>query len=50
MCATDAESELSAGDAVRVELDPELFRAAQVDHGGWEDYMAEVHVLYAKTW
>ena len=35
-------SELSAGDAVRVELDPDLFKIAQEDHGGWNDLMAEV--------
>ena len=34
--------EVRAGDGVRVELDPGLFKAAQEDHGGWEDYMAEV--------
>ena len=37
-----AARELSTGDGVRVELDPELFKVAQEDHGGWEDYMAEV--------
>ena len=36
--------ELSAGDGVRVELDPELFKVAQEDHGGWEDFMAEVYM------
>ena len=34
--------ELSAGDAVKVELDPDLFRIAQEEHGGWNDMMAEV--------
>ena len=38
-------SELSAGDAVRVELDPDLFKIAQEDHGGWNDLMAEVRVF-----
>lgn len=37
-----AARELSAGDGVRVELDPGLFKVAQEEHGGWEDYMAEV--------
>lgn len=37
-----AARELSTGGGVRVELDPELFKVAQEDHGGWEDYMAEV--------
>jgi hypothetical protein len=27
-----------------VELDPDLFKIAQDDHGGWNDLMAEVHV------
>ena len=36
-------AELSAGDAVKVELDPDLFKIAQDDHGGWNDLMAEVH-------
>ena len=40
--------ELSAGDGVRVELDPELFKVAQEDHGGWEDFMAEVY-MYMHT-
>ena len=31
-----------AGDGVRVELDPEVFKAAQEEHGGWGDHMAEV--------
>ena len=34
--------ELSAGDTVQVMLDPDLFRIAQEDHGGWNDRMAEV--------
>ena len=33
---------LSAGDGVRVELDPGLFKIAQEEHGGWSDVMAEV--------
>ena len=36
-------AELSAGDAVKVELDPDLFKIAQDDHGGWNDLMAEVY-------
>lgn len=38
-----AARELSTGDGVRVELDPGLFKAAQEDHGGWDDSMAEVY-------
>ena len=33
---------LSAGDTARVELDPDLFKIAQQNHGGWIDGMAEV--------
>ena len=36
--------ELSAGDTVQVMLDPDLFRIAQEDHGGWNDRMAEVNI------
>ena len=36
---------LSAGDAVRVELDPDVFKIAQEEHGGWNDRMAEVRSL-----
>ena len=35
-------AELSAGDPVTVELDPDLFKIAQEEHGGWSDLMAEV--------
>jgi ankyrin repeat protein len=41
VCDPPAVCELSAGDGVRVELDPELFKIAQEDHGGWENFMAE---------
>ena len=33
-----------AGDAGAIFLDPDLFRAAQQDHGGWVDTMAEVRM------
>ena len=39
-------TELSAGDAVRVELDPDLFKIAQEDHGGWNNLMAEVRYTH----
>ena len=38
--------ELSAGDTVRVELDPDLFKIAQEQHGGWNDAMAEVRLTW----
>ena len=40
-CTYSSEA-LSAGDAVVVQLNPDLFKAAQEDHGGWIDTMAEV--------
>ena len=44
----EEEKRIRAGDGVRVELDPELFKIAQEGHGGWEDSMAEVwaHSMY----
>ena len=42
-------SEVSAGDAVRVELDPDLFKIAQEEHGGWNDGMAEVRTISITT-
>ncbi len=33
---------LAAGDPVKVQADPDLFKIAQEDHGGWDDVMAEV--------
>lgn len=44
------ESELSAGDAVKVELDPDLFKIAQEEHGGWNDAMAEVRTVCEREW
>ena len=38
--------ELSAGDTVQIMLDPDLFRIAQEDHGGWNDRMAEVWISW----
>ena len=38
-------SQLSAGDAVKVELDPDLLKIAQEEHGGWNDAMAEVRTV-----
>ena len=37
--------ELSAGDTVQVRCDPDVFRIAQEDHGGWNDRMAEVNIV-----
>ena len=33
---------MSAGDAVMVQADPDVFKLAQDGHGGWNDRMAEV--------
>ena len=35
-------SALSTGDLVRVELEPEVFRAVQEGHGGWNEVMLNV--------
>ena len=35
---------ISAGDSVMVLLDPDVFKIAQLDHGGWIQNMAEVSV------
>ena len=37
------ENEISAGDAVVARVDPDVFKFAQEDHGGWFDDMAEVN-------
>ena len=34
--------EISAGDSVMVTMDPDMFKLAQQDYGGWDDSMAEV--------
>ena len=36
---------VSTGDLVRVELEPEVFRAVQEGHGGWNDMMLNVRRL-----
>ncbi len=33
-----------------MELDPDLFKIAQQDHGGWIDGMAEVRGYLASIW
>ncbi len=35
---------ISAGDLVRVELEPDVFKAVQEGHGGWNELMLEVCV------
>ena len=36
------EREFAAGDTVKVELDPEVWKMLQEGFGGWNDYMATV--------
>ena len=36
---------LSCGDVVTIAMDPDLFKIAQEEHGGWDDIMAEVHSI-----
>ena len=37
-----SELQLSAGDVVKVDLDIEVLKLMQADHGGWNDSMATV--------
>ena len=34
---------LTTGDSVEVQVDPDQFRVAQENHGGWNIQMAEVN-------
>lgn len=37
------ESDFAAGDRVKVELDPDVWRLMQEGHGGWNDLMTVVN-------
>lgn len=39
-----SEVEFAAGDRVRVELDPDVWKLMQDGHGGWNDLMSMVSV------
>lgn len=36
------ETQFAAGDQIKVELDPDLWREMQMGHGGWNEAMAMV--------
>lgn len=36
------ETQFAAGDRIKVELDPDVWRAMQDGHGGWNELMAMV--------
>ena len=36
------DTELAAGDRIKVELDPDVWRMLQDGHGGWNEQMAIV--------
>ena len=38
------EEEFSAGDTVKVELDPDVWKLMQNGHGGWNDLMGMVRL------
>ena len=38
--------ELAAGDHVKVELDPDVWKRMQQGHGEWNDRMAEVIIVH----
>ena len=38
------EGEFAAGDSVKVELDPDVWKLMQNGHGGWDDIMGMVRL------
>ena len=38
------EGEFAAGDSVKVELDPDVWKLMQNGHGGWNDRMSMVRL------
>lgn len=43
------EDDVSAGASVMVQIDPDVFKIAQEEHGGWNDDMAEVRMYAHKA-
>ena len=43
------EGEFSAGDTVKVELDPDVWKLMQNGHGGWNDLMANVRLSVCRN-
>ena len=42
--------QLSAGDMVKVDLDTEVLKLMQADHGGWNDGMTMVRHIIVPLW
>ena len=45
-CESPRDGELVAGDKVKVELEFELLKLMQEGHGGWNDFMVAVSVVW----
>lgn len=45
-CESPRNGELVAGDKVKVELEFELLKLMQEGHGGWNDFMVAVSVVW----
>ena len=43
------DGEFSAGDTVKVELDPDVWKLMQNGHGGWNDLMANVRLSVCRN-
>ena len=43
------EGEFAAGDTVKVELDPDVWKLMQNGHGGWNDLMGNVRLSMCKN-
>ena len=43
------DGEFVAGDTVKVELDPDVWKLMQNGHGGWNDLMANVRLSVCRN-
>ena len=43
------EGEFAAGDSVKVELDPDVWKLMQNGHGGWNDLMGMVRLSVCRN-
>ena len=43
------EEEFAAGDSVKVELDPDVWKLMQNGHGGWNDLMSMVRLSVCRN-
>ena len=44
-----SEGEFAAGDSVKVELDPDVWKLMQNGHGGWNDRMSMVRLSVCRN-